>query len=166
MRLNFTQKFHFNRVVSCPTNDHNQSYHSKMDKRRRETLKIASNQTRNKTHNVAHHTKRKPPPIELHTTTINKRKNKRTKPNTKKHTKQKRRTLAKFAIPKRKHSPQWLRMSLRIKNISTKNFECNNHAKPSLQQSVNTTSNNILNGLSAKPVLAGEKLVATYSISM
>ena len=93
------------------------------------------------------HTKRKPPPIELHTATINKRKNKRTKPNTKKHTKQKRRTLANFAIPKRKHSPQWMCMSLRIKNISTKNFECNNHAKPSLQQSVNTTSNNIPNTL-------------------
>jgi hypothetical protein len=96
---------------------------------------------------ITSHTKRKPPPIKLHTATINKRKNKRTKSNTKKHTKQKRRTLANFAIPKQKHSPQWLRMSLRIKNLSTKNFECNNHAKPSLQQSVNTTSNNIPNTL-------------------
>jgi hypothetical protein len=41
-----------------------------------------------------------------------------------------------------------MHMSLRIENISTKNFDCNNHAKPSLQQLVNTTSiNNIPNTL-------------------
>jgi hypothetical protein len=76
------------------------------------------------------HTKRKPPPIELNTATITKTKKKRTKPNTKKHTKQERRTLANFATPKQKHSPQWLCMSLRIKNTNTKNIECNNHAEP------------------------------------
>jgi hypothetical protein len=88
------------------------------------------------------HTKRKPPPIELDTASITKIKKKRTKPNTKKHTKQKRRTLANFATPKRKHSPQWLRMSLRIKNTNTKDIKCSNHAKPLLQQSINNTINN------------------------
>ncbi len=85
---------------------------------------------------ITSHTKRKPPPVKLNTAPITKTKKKRTKPNTKKHTKQEKRTLANFATPKRKHSPQWLRMSLRIKNTNTKNIECNNHAKPLSRRSM------------------------------
>ncbi len=71
---------------------------------------------------IALHTKRKPPPIKLNTTTITKTKKKGTKPNTKKHTKHERRTITNFANPKRKHSPHWLRLSLKIINTITKNI--------------------------------------------
>jgi hypothetical protein len=93
------------------------------------------------------HTKTRPPPIELDTATITKAKKKRTKPNTKEHTNQKRRTLANFATPKRKYSPQWLCMFLRIKNTNTKNKECNNHAKPLSRRSINITIHNTVKPL-------------------
>ncbi len=93
------------------------------------------------------HTKIKPPPIELDTAAITKTKKKRTKTNTKEHTNQKRRTLANFATPKWKYSPQWLPMFLRIKNTNKQNQECNNHAKPLSWRSTNITISNTVKPL-------------------
>jgi hypothetical protein len=93
------------------------------------------------------HTKTKPPPIQRDISTITKVKKKRTKPNTKEHTNQKRRTQANFATPKRKHSPQWLHILLRIKNTNAKIIERSNHTEPLSQRSINVTINNTVKPL-------------------